>query len=246
VLIGDTYALSLTVQASNEGPSSPMDALIEGGASASSGATIAPTSFSLPAPALAVGEQQTLEQEFTFSCESPGLHAFTLDMALRPEHPEDVELDPSDNDAIVSFVLDCVVPVALNVKPGSTLNPGNLGSKGTVPVGVLTTAAGEYGLPLAFDATRILGASARFGDADLVWQDSGGSAAAKGKVHVEDTLEKDEQTKDGDKDGVLQFPTQGTGLDGADTEACVKGSFRGPANEVWSFFGCDVTYAVPA
>ena len=34
-------------------------------------------------------------------------------------------------------------------------NPINLGDKADIPVAVLTTQAGEYGLPLAFDATKI-------------------------------------------------------------------------------------------
>jgi hypothetical protein len=56
-----------------------------------------------------------------------------------------------------------VVPVALYIKPSSYPNSINLRSRGNVPLAVLTTLAGEYGLPIDFDATTIDPLSVRFG-----------------------------------------------------------------------------------
>ncbi|MGH9280040.1 MAG: hypothetical protein ACRD12_18325 [Acidimicrobiales bacterium] len=42
--------------------------------------------------------------------------------------------------------VDCAVPVTVNIQPRSTVNPVNL-RRSTLPLAVLTTAAGEYGNP---------------------------------------------------------------------------------------------------
>jgi len=56
-------------------------------------------------------------------------------------------------------MVSVIVPVAINIHPGSFKNPFNLKSKGVIPVAVLTTRAGEYGLPLAFpeETLRVVG-----------------------------------------------------------------------------------------
>ena len=108
------------------------------------------------------------------------------------------------------------------------------------PDAVLTTTAGEYGLPLDFDATTIIPATARFGPAAVVWAETGGASPRHDRGHLEDAFEMDEVTKDGDLDMVMQFPMQDTGFSGAETEGCVKGSFEDPGGGIFKFFGCDV------
>ena len=125
---------------------------------------------------------------------------------------------------------------------GSFGNPINLKSKGVIPVAVLTTSAGEYGLPLAFDATTIRPLTARFGPKAVVTA-GGGAPEDHGRGHIEDALERsDESTKDGDRDMVLHFATQLSQLTGSESEACVRGRF-GPSNFV--FQGCDTVTFVP-
>ena len=61
-----------------------------------------------------------------------------------------------------------IVPVAINIHPGSSENPVNLKSNGNIPVAVLSTRPGEYGLPLAFDATSIHPLTTSFGPKAVV------------------------------------------------------------------------------
>ncbi len=132
--------------------------------------------------------------------------------------------------------------MAINIHPGSFRNPINLKSKGVIPVAVLTTGAGEYGLPLAFDATQIKPLTTRFGPKAVVTA-GGGAPEEHGRSHIEDAIERsDEKTKDGDLDMVLHFATQKSQLTGTETEACVRGRF-GPSDTV--FQGCDSVDFVP-
>jgi hypothetical protein len=109
-------------------------------------------------------------------------------------------------------------------------------------VAVLTTRAGEYGLPLAFDASLIDPLSVRFGPAPLA---VGGSTAIHGTGHLEDARELNEKTRDGDVDMVLQFRVGASGLTPASTEACVRGTFTAPGGAVHEFFGCDSVKVTP-
>jgi hypothetical protein len=141
-------------------------------------------------------------------------------------------------------VVDCVIPVAINIVPGSRENPVNL-NDGAITLAVLTTKAGEYGLPLAFDATQINAPTVRFGPRTLVWANQGGASEVHGTGHLEKSLELDEVTKDKDLDMVMHFTTSQTGLDAQDTEGCVLGRLNGAPRQDFKFFGCDVIHVVP-
>ena len=109
-------------------------------------------------------------------------------------------------------------------------------------LGEMTTEAGEYGLPLPFDATTIHPLTTRFGPKPIVTA-GGGAAEAHDRGHIEDAVERsDERTRDGDLDVVLHFRTQESELTGGETEACVRGRF-GPSNFI--FQGCDLVSFVP-
>jgi len=161
---------------------------------------------------------------------------------ISPDRADDVDPDLSNNDGEASFSVDCIAPVAINIKPGSFTNPLNLKSNGVIPVAVLTTEAGEYDLPLAFDATAIDPLSVRFGPLAVVTA-GGGAPEAHARGHLEDSVERsDETTRDGDLDMMLHFRTQLSALSGTETEVCVRGSF-GPND--WLFQGCDIVTFVP-
>lgn len=155
-----------------------------------------------------------------------------------PANPADVDPNTANNRGLLSFTIECVVPVAVNIKPGGTPNPINLGSQGVTPLAVLTTIAGEYGLPLNFDATTIDPLSVRFGHRTQVFSETGGAAEPHGQGHLEDSFERDERTRDGDIDMVLHFSTSQTGLTADNTEGCVKGRFTS-SGQSFKFFGCD-------
>ena len=237
ILVGKDVTITLRKVITNHGPSAPMDVKLTKTASAP-GATITPASVTELQPALGLGELRTVDEDFTVRCNKASSHTFTFTNEIAPANPADTDPDLSNNTAQVQFQMQCVVPVAINIKPGSFPNSINLRGN-RVPVAVLTTAAGEYGLPLAFDATKIDPGSVRFGPADLVFSGLGGAPAIRNRGHIEDAFELDERTKDGDKDMVLHFHQAASGLAVGDTQACVKGDWTDSGGNVHSFFGCD-------
>jgi uncharacterized repeat protein (TIGR01451 family) len=238
ILIGDDVDVTLRKVITNLGPSAPMDVALSKTATASPGATVVPAAASDTEPAVGLNELRVHDEVFRISCQAPGPHTFFFENEIEPADPLDTDPNPANNTAAEDFTVECVVPVAINIKPGSFPNSINTRNKGVIPLAVLTTEAGEYGLPLAFDATTIDPLSVRFGP-EAVVQSGGGAFEAHDRGHIEDSRELDEVTKDGDLDMVLHFRTRASGLAPGDTEACVKGEFTGPGGETFLFFGCD-------
>lgn len=106
-----------------------------------------------------------------------------------------------------------VTEVAIDIKPGSDVNPINPKSKGVIPVAILTTDD--------FDATTVDVSSVAFGP--------DGASEAHGKGHFEDV------DGDGDTDLVMHFKTQDAGIASGDEEACLTGVADGK-----DITGCDV------
>ncbi len=147
----------------------------------------------------------------------------------------------SNNDAEVTIEVDCVIAVQINIKPASDPNSVNIIKKnGVIPVAILTTMAGEYGLPIDVDATMVDPLSVHFGPADVLFNVNppGGATEFHNKGHIEDSFELDETTQDGDLDMVLHFKAKQTELDETDTEGCVKGKID-IGGMLSTFFGCD-------
>lgn len=247
IIIGEPVALEVSVAGSNAGPSSPMDAAVAVNVTGSAGASASPATRSVALPALAIGSPQSGAAVFELSCAAPGEHTFTVEASIAPSRPDDADLLQTNNTASTSFVVDCVIPVAINIKPGGTPNSVNRNSGNDIPVAVLTTAAGEYGLPLAVDATKIQPLTVRFAPRDTVALVPGsgvGAAESHRKAHLERSTELNERTKDKDLDAVLHFVSRDALLTSGTTEGCVKGKLSGPAGESWTFFGCDAVRIV--
>lgn len=240
LLVGDTADVTLRKVITNDGPSAPIDVELTKTATASSGATVTPATASEVQTALALGEERTVDEEFTIGCDAAGAHTFTFDNEIQPADPNDSDPNQTNNTAQVVLTVECVVPVAINIRPGNRNNVVNLGGT-EISVAVLTTAAGQYGLPLAFDATTIDAAAVRFGPEALV--NAGGGAPTR-TSNIKDSFELDDSTKDGDLDMVLHFRVRQSGLVLGDTEACVKGEFV-VGGVRFVFFGCDVINVVP-
>jgi hypothetical protein len=245
ILVGEDVSITFQKVITNNGPSSPIDAELTLTASASLGATVTPTNLVLSEPALELGELREVEEEFTVSCDEPSSHTFTFTNVIAPANAADTDPNPANNEAEVVLEIECVVPVLINIKPGSFPNSVNVSNRGAIPVAVLTTAVGEAGLPVAFDATSIDPLSVRFGPADEVFAETGGAFEFHRRGHIEDAFELDEVTMDGDLDMVLHFRANETGLVRGDTEACVKGDWVDGSGGVHSFFGCDSLRTVP-
>lgn len=245
LLIGDTATVTLETEFTNNGPSGPVDTELNETAAAQPGATVTPSGYTYDELGLDVGEIRDAQNDYDISCQAPGPHTFTFDNEISLKDPNHTDPDLSNNTAQDSFTVECIVPVAINIQPGSFTNPINLGTKGVIPVAVLTTAAGEYGLPVAFDATTIDATTVHFGPEAVVIA-GGGAPESHNRGHIEDAIERsDEVTKDGDLDMVLHFRTQESQLTGTETEACVRGEWIGPGNVHFLFHGCDIVSFVP-
>ncbi len=196
------------------------------------------------ADALAVDELRPIEETFGLRCLAPGLHdiAFVGTITAIDEHV--VDPDETNNALGAMREIECVLPVAINIRPGNKHNFVNPNGNQTLPVAVLTTAEGEYGLPLAFDATTIDHTTARFGTVGTL-EANGGSSPSPDKAFVRDTHELDDKTKDGDDDMVMLFGVPATGIEPGTTEACVTGSYLGEGGAVLTFFGCDFVQVKP-
>ena len=125
--------------------------------------------------------------------------------------PRSVTLVVTDDGGLTDFVTVATAPI--DVKPGSTENPFNVGSKGKTPVALLSTAA--------LDATTIDASTLRLGP--------NGASPAEHGVHKEDV------DRDGDLDLMLQFPTQETGVVAGMTTLCLNGTLP----DETAFTACD-------
>ena len=237
VVIGESVRVTLDKVITNYGPSAPADIAISRSATAPSGSTVTPPTSSATATAVLKDELRTIHETFTITCGVPGLQTFTFANAIQLVNASDIDQVTTNNNSVASITVQCVVPVAINIKPKTFPNTLNLDNQTTVAV--LTTVVGEYGLPLAFDATKITGSTVLFGLSTLVFSERGGTTESHNTGHIEKSYELDEKTRDADLDMVLHFPVANSGLTLASTRACVKGSFIGAGGNVYKFFGCD-------
>ena len=116
------------------------------------------------------------------------------------------------------------VQVEIDVKPGDQINTVNTRSHGVIPVAVLTTPD--------FDAAGIDGSTACFGDAEDRSQVDCSELTGAGALEDVDG--------DGDRDLMLHFHTDETGIDEGDESACLSAAtFDGVVVE-----GCDAISTV--
>ena len=237
VIVGQPVTLAFALTADNLGPSSPAEARVESVIVAPAGTQVLSPPPSQTLPALAVGAPAAVAVNAEIVCDEPGPHVFSL--VNRISHVRPAHSDPiATNDEVSTTVsVECVVPVRINIHPNGNPNPINL--RGQAPVAVLTTAAGEYGLPLAFNAVRIVATSVRFGTEAETFGETGGAFEVHGRGHPEDSFELDELTRDGDQDLVLHFRSGETSIASGVTEACVKGVYLDAGGVARRFFGCD-------
>lgn len=246
VLMGQPSPASLSVVMQNAGPSSPIDVRLTSTASSSAGVTVSPATQTTGHAALAVGAPATMQQTFTLACTSPGQKTVSFDYQLALANGADVDPVPANNVGRASVTIDCVVPIAINIRPDEFPNKVSMKDHVGVVLAALTTKAGEYGLPMAFDAKTIDISTVRFGlRANLFNVASAtGVGEAHGKVHLEDSVELNERSKDKDLDGIMHFPTDASGLAIGSTEACVKGKFI-TKEGTFTFLGCDSVVVKP-
>lgn len=187
---------------------------------------------------LAPDAEASVDARFALACTTPGLHDVELTAAIVASDPHVLDPAADDNTASAARTVECVTPVAVNVRPGNDKNAVRAGTSQKVPVSILTTGAGEYGFTDAFDASWVDPATARFGAPDTL-AGGGGGLPFPEILLAHDSFEPDDVTRDGDTDVTLPFGVIGSGLTPAGDEACVTGSWSPDGVLHYTFYGCD-------
>ncbi len=224
ILVGAAQDLTLRKVIVNNGPSAPMDVLLKRTAIAPADSTVTPSETSTTETALGLAEERTVDEIFTIQCNGYSNHTFSFTNEMQPANAEDTDPDHANNTAGVNVSLECVVPVKIDIKP----NKINLNGNGVVPVVIFATAAGEGGLPLAFNPATIDPITVRFGPRDLVWSNTGGASEVHGTDH----------SNGNNGQRMYHFRARETGLNPGHTEACMKGTWRDALGNPHTFFGC--------
>ena len=236
-VIGKGVTVSVASVVSNKGPDGPVDAEVTTSLSAGAGLTVTPSaSETTTEVGMANGATRTITKTYSVTCNAAGALTIDFTTAIKPKRATVVDATGTNNTLTKRLMVDCAVPVTINIQPGSLTNPVNRNGS-TLPIAILTTRAGEYGNPLAFNATRIDASSLRFGSNSALLA-SRGVPEIHAAIHPNDELELDERTRDGDLDVATHFRPRGTALAATDTEACVFGRFASATGQL-SFFGCD-------
>ncbi|MDG6108277.1 hypothetical protein Daura_21540 [Dactylosporangium aurantiacum] len=235
-VLGRPVTITVASTVGNAGADGPTDARVTRTVTAGAGVTVTPAAPDTTTVSLPVGAPQRLLRTYTATCTQPGTHQIDFGTTVAPKLPSVVDGNAANDIRTARLSVDCAVPVTINVQPGSAQNPVNRNGS-TLPVAVLTTRAGEYGNPVAIDATTIVAGSVRFGSPDGLLL-GGGTPETHGQVHREDALELDERSRDGDQDALLHFSPRADALTPTDTSGCVFGRMNS-ANGPVSFYGCD-------
>jgi uncharacterized repeat protein (TIGR01451 family) len=239
LIAGEATDVTVRIDVSSGGPSSPMDTLVTASASAPPGGSTSGSPTVVAVDALEVGEPQSREVTFSITCLEPGFHTLQFSSSIAPASAADSDPNPFNNSAQATIEIDCVIPVAINVHPGSY--PNSVRTNSTItPIAVLTTDVGEYGLPLPVDASTIEPANVIFGPEAAIAAGGPGAPPRDDRLRLEDSRELvvPEVIQDGDLDAIFHFRTRLAGLDPTDSVGCVRGELV-IAGETFRFLGCD-------
>jgi uncharacterized repeat protein (TIGR01451 family) len=134
-LVGEDIDITVTSLVGNLGPSSPMDATLTTTATPSAGASVDPADVATPVPALAVGPDRPVDQAFTMRCDAPGQQQVVFDVEIAPAKAADTDPNSANNTGQVTATLECVTPIALNIRPAERLQPRHRGHRTGRPDG---------------------------------------------------------------------------------------------------------------
>ena len=249
MLTGENVVINLSSVITSAGPSSPMDTLLTLTAAADAGASVSPTWLKTSQVALAHGERRALDDHAIISCRTRGKHVYDFTHRLDPARSPDTDPDSSNDEARASLTVECLGPddIVVNLQPGEWPNRVKLGTR-EASLAILTTAAGEYGRPEAFDAANVIVESVRIGTRRMVQGLEPGTSTFGGTA-LDDSFEPvpPENVQDQDRDlTFFYFDVADSGLRATDSEMCAMGVYRDPATgEKREFFGCDVAVVIP-
>lgn len=241
MLVGESVVVELNSTISSDGPSSPMDTAPMLLASATSGASIAPTNLTTSQRHLTTGEVRPIDDYVIIRCDRPGLHTFKINHRIRPLQVADSDPNPANDEQATDFQVSCTgsIEVTINIIPSRYPNTFSSGNR-ELPIGIMTTTAGEYGRA-GFDASRIIQDSVRVGPPAILTDVSIGAFAFGNQGTMTDLAEPipPETILDNDLDLLMVFDGDESGLTMSDHKACVVGLYEDDNGDKQPFYGCD-------
>jgi hypothetical protein len=99
--------------------------------------------------ALGINEMRVVDTPYTISCSRGLPKTFTFNNAIEPLDSADTDPDLTNNAKTLDLLVDCVIPVAIDIHPHNPNNPVNLKGNGVLPVAILSNAEFQ------FDATTV-------------------------------------------------------------------------------------------
>ncbi|MEQ1559266.1 MAG: hypothetical protein ABL933_10085 [Methyloglobulus sp.] len=236
-LLGKLDNVVIRTFMTNLGPDSPIDANLTLNALPAPELSVKPIAAQqYSEPKLGLNESRQRDQSYTLQCLQPGSYSATFKARIDASRASVTDPNRNNNDGSTSLSVDCAVPVTIDIKPRKDPNIAKT-KVATIPVSILSTGAGEYGNPIAFDATKIIQSSVRFGPRNLIINGNGGATPPHDRGHIKKVYELDGKTKDSDLDLVIHFRPVGTDLIVSDKESCVIGKFL-QGSKLLTFFGC--------
>lgn len=241
-LVGELVPIAVRTVVVNNGPTSDVPATLDVALANGGSLTISPSTDAV-SDSVDVGTPWVRVSEFTAECSDSGTGAVTFDGAVAQDTDERVELNLTNNESTASVEYECLLPVAINVRPGVSHNRVNAG-EGRVSFAILTTDVAGYDLPLAFDAAWVDPASIIVAPREQAL--AGDGAGLSSTARLRDQRERfDERTRDGDLDLLAWFKADESGLTIDGGELCVVGTFERSDGTGGRFIGCDSAQLVP-
>lgn len=147
LFVGEDTMITLSTTVKNDGPSSPISAVLSGTTIAPADSKSMPNEPTIDLPDLATS--RTVEQTYTVNCGEVSDHTFSFTAEIQPLDPADMDPDLSNNKATTSLTVECIFRVNLSSAGW------HLFSMPVVPQDMhtdvfLNEIAGQYSMVLSF------------------------------------------------------------------------------------------------
>jgi hypothetical protein len=140
LLISEWVTIHTVKTLHNLGPWGPVDVVGETSVDAPGIDVSGPDAFA--ADDLEVSVPVEVAEDFALHCYEPSQHTITFVNEITDVEPEDIHVvDPNPDNGWIERTLEieCVIPVEIDIKPGSFPNSINMKSKGKIPVAILSS-----------------------------------------------------------------------------------------------------------
>ncbi|MEZ4680677.1 MAG: DUF11 domain-containing protein [Caldilineaceae bacterium] len=147
--VGEETTIRLATTVRNDGPSSPVNSLLNGTPTAPADSTAAANTPIIDLPGLA--SPRTVEQTYRVKCGEVGAHKFTFTADIAPLDPDDVDPDLLNNRAIATLDVECIFKLDLREIGWHLISMPVIPHNAQIGI-LLNEIAGGYAKVLSFEA----------------------------------------------------------------------------------------------